>query len=157
MIYPNSLVKCIFFSLILSFSSITGLLSQEKNIDSLKQELGKTDSVIEKLNLFISLTGEYSRLNNDSAFLYSDSCIKISQKLQDNQKIAECWLANAILNMKHNLINQSISSFIKSLNYFEISGDSTHIQMIYVELCQLYLAQNNLEKTIYYALRAFNS
>ncbi len=136
--------------LILSFFLTNFIIAQNKKIDSLKNELNKTNIDTVKLLYLIKLTSIYSHIKPDSSVLYGKKAVKLAKKIK--HIIGEL---NAIINLgiAYDLLTKRDSSLILWKEGLAIA-DKNKLYEKQAKLCNniaiIYVGQNDFKNSVKY-------
>jgi len=133
------------------FKTLTG-----REIENLKNQIGKTHRAELKIKLLSKLAGQYITIDPDSSLYYSKKAIVLSKSAQQDKSLAEAYaVIGDVLVMKDSL-GLAEKYYDTSLNAFEENGNYFKVVGVLTVLGNINLVKDNTSQALQYYLRALN-
>ncbi len=114
--------------------------------DSLLYELQKSKEDTNRINTLIDLASEYLRNNPGKSLDYANQALALSQKIKNDECIAESYLMIGSYHYYTSKFNKAISNFDLAKNKFSYLGDKKGIAICFNNLGGIYLKLGFFEK-----------
>lgn len=144
--------------LVFSLSLQTLAFSQEKVIDSLKNELlqhKKNDTT--KVNLLNALSSKYSNFDSKKAKEKAQEANSLAKKLNYKKGEARSFLRLSINHRKKSELDEAEENAIKALKLYEEINNQKGINASYISLGNAARYKNELDKALVYYNKVLNS
>ncbi|OFX44253.1 MAG: hypothetical protein A2046_14010 [Bacteroidetes bacterium GWA2_30_7] len=130
------------------FLCLISLFSQNLHvIDSLKAESSKYDSDTNKINIYNQLSWAFGK-KLDTALLYSDSALALSNKLNYRNKIQETHFKKGLLYYNHAMYNKALSNFFISMRISEELKLNDNQSQSAFQIANVYKDQGTYDKAL---------
>lgn len=123
-------------------------------VDSLLTVLSTTGQDTTKINILISLSREYEKINSDSAFLFSSQALKIAEKAKLPAFAAKALVAKGQIEVTLDSIHQAKVYFLEAINQYQITENEPIQIDLYLKLGSLSAYQNDEIQALTYFQKA---
>ena len=128
--------------------------NNEEKIDSLKNELTHSVNDSLKINILLKLFWEYQRANPDTALIFAEKALEISQANNFKENIAESKRYIGIFKKVQGDYHEALCLFEESKNYYLQTNDTGGIYTCLIDIGDVYYRQNNFLPAIEYYYEA---
>ncbi|MCD4665426.1 MAG: tetratricopeptide repeat protein [Bacteroidales bacterium] len=123
-------------------------------IDSLNNELINTNEDSIKVNILSELFWAYQRSNPDTALIFAEKALEISQANSFKENIAESTRQIGILKKVQGDYHEALNLFVESKNYYLQTNDTSGTYTCLIDIGDVYYRQNNFLPAIEYYYEA---
>lgn len=141
-------MRSIFLFAVFFFISVPEYITQNYyKIDSLHALLKNSSSDTSKINIYNQIANNYIS-SFDTALLFSDTAILISNKLKNRLKICESHYVKGKIYRRHNIIDKALSNYFIALRISEELKIANKQSDYSFDIGNIYKDQGNHEKAI---------
>ncbi len=146
-------ITCFIFIIFTAWAGHT----QDKRIDSLKLLIQKEKKDTAKIRKLVLLGEVYRRMNNDSALVFFQDAIRLSEKIgfKQGEIQARSSIAYFLLSVKSDYAT-ALDLYFRNLKMEELTGDTTYIFSDIQAVASIYERIEDFEKALEYINRLKN-
>ena len=146
----------IIITILLFIFGILGFSQKQNTVDSLKNELKAVEADSNKVKILNDLAYRYAQEQNDSAFLFCDEALQLSEKIGYEKGKIHALENYASVYFKKREFGKSLAMYQKMLGICTQVNDSNKIGFVNKKIGQIHYLQENYALSKFYMLKAAN-
>ncbi len=126
------------------FSCISVVISQENSkIDSLKNVLGQTHLVDDKIDIYFELSSHYRIEDLYLSRIMLENALQLSMEINSEKDIAEAFVGIGNRDVMMDSLDKAVSEYTKSLIYYRKLNDLRSLSDVLIMLGNIYYVKGN--------------